>query len=494
MSQESSIWDPYSRPMGDTELLFTKLTGRLRPPNSPNREHLAISLALKLKFPPSFDDPTEYIYQAWDHVLRRHKALNSILIPPNTSDSGGQIRISLRDQWNTSRNDTFTRCDDKDASSLFSRLQSSPTAACYWLPASGEVVLRSSHWRIDAIGMAKLGDEYLELLVKLLKIRTEKAFMAENGRWPPIGPSLEMLVQRKNQTPPDQGEEPRLGEAADALVSEFKNGSGSSPSIGFPTREDSHKILPSNSSRVETRIDASATAQVVAACRAKGIKVTSAIHSAVVCAAARFPRHPLCKSYTAFRPVNLRQALASTITPKRQCDVRVVGVYLLAIPLSIENVFDFGGKHVKDFETIAQELNKIYSKDIHHFWEPEDHSRPINLLDLAGPYAQRIAAQLNTPELESLPAVYTPDLYSFGKLETYIQNEYIDEDTNLEVVKCWISTEILTQNIQFQMWSWKDELTLGASFNTSFYEDSFMTGVLGKVIEELLLGCGIEAS
>lgn len=266
------------------------------------------------------------------------------------------------------------------------------------------------------------------------------------------------------------------------------------PSIGFPSKSGSEAAIPGSSQRVITCLDAGTTTKVAAACRDKGIKVTSAVHAAIVRVTASFPQHPLSKSYAAFVPVDLRRAIARTAAPDAETISKSAGVYFSGLPVCVGSVLPGDGDPQKGVEAIARELGAVYSRDLDEFWAPPGSSiQAISLLDLAEPYVRRTTALFNAPIPEGLPPVQTPDLSSLGKIESYLQREYwIDGDSKVGVTDFWLGTEMLTRNVQFHVWSWNGTLHLSACFNTSFYEKYFVVGILDKVIQELFLGCGVD--
>ncbi|KAI2634087.1 hypothetical protein GGS26DRAFT_29936 [Hypomontagnella submonticulosa] len=485
----------YSRPLGGLESFFTVLSESLLPPS---REHWIISTAFKLRFPESIGDPVPYLARAWQALLTQHQALGATLVPPSATDLETRTRIKGgsydRDSW---INESFTTCNDKDATALFSRLCPTATATCHWLPASCEVVLRSSHWRMDGIGMIKLGHIFLYNLSVALEFPTDTAYDAHLSQLPcfPIGPNLEALAQTQTKILSTTVKDDILEAGADALVGEFLCGV---PSIGLPTKTGSGEALPSNSSRASIRLNADITAKLVDGCRARNLKVTSAAHAAIVRVTALFPQHPLSKSYAAFLPVDLRRTIDKLVGPEDNHNSRVTGLYFTGIPACVEGVLDSNGAPRKGFDTVARELNTVYARDLVRFWGPLDNSgRTVSLLDLAEPYVRRTTALLSAPVPEGFPPAQTPDLSSLGKLGAYIQESYgIGNEKDgpmVEVVDCWLGTEMLTRNVQFHVWSWKGELSLAACFNKSFYEESFVVDVLEKVKRELLSGCGVEA-
>ncbi|KAI1402436.1 hypothetical protein F4819DRAFT_496010 [Hypoxylon fuscum] len=466
------------RPLGNLEVFFKMLTDKF---GCLDREHWTVSLAMNLSFPPSIGDPTHYLSRAWQALRLQYPALGATLSSLHASDKGAEPWVSIgpydAHSW---AKDTFILSDEKDASTLFSKGHPTPTATCYWLPSSREVMIRSSHWRIDGVGMVKLGHSFLTILAATLGLDTQAVlddYMAQPSVNPPVGPSLEALAgQSKGE------EDPRLAAAADELVGQFVR---EIPSIGLPTRTDSKDAQPQSSSRISVKLDAPTTS-----------KVTSAVHAAIVRVTAGFPQHPLSRSYAAFAPLDLRRTIATVLGPEIRNDSMVTGAYFTGLPVCVGSVLDADGRLCKDFQTISREIDNIYSQDFVRFWESKDGSGNVaSILDLAEPYVRRTTALFSAPIPEGFPPVQTPDLSSLGKLDAQIRGCYVAKDeTKIDVVNCWLGTEMLTRNVQFHIWGWKGEFTLAASFNNSFYEVQFVTVVLNKVIEELLDGCGIEKS
>ncbi|KAF2965287.1 hypothetical protein GQX73_g8294 [Xylaria multiplex] len=489
----------FSRPLGNLEGFFKSLSDSGKPLN---REHWVIHFVLSLKFPPFVTDPIPHLQYAWEILRLRHPTLGAILQEPESNNSRGSLSVgplNIR-EWT---DNTFIVCPEyADADQLFSTLYPTPTATCYWLPTSCEFVIRSSHWRIDGVGMASLGHEFMTTLAKVVTTNAgapaRDLFLTELLSSPSsVPPSLEDLAIAQSHSKSGEGD-PILEAGADELVSIFLRGV---PSIGLPTRDPSTAgTVPGPSARVMTSLDVEKTTQVSAACRKMDIKVTSAVHAAIVRVTARFPQHPLCKSYAAFVPVDLRRALDKTATTHTKNVSKVVGLYFSGLPLCVENVF------TKSFEEVAQDLATVYGRDLSRFWSPRPSAetqtgdlegKTIGLLDLAEPYVRRTTALFNSPVPEGLPPVQTPDLSSLGRMESSIKKEYADESNDpngnrkVEVIDFWVGTEMLTRNVQFHVWSWDGSLRLGASFNTSFYDKGFVAEVMQGVIAELLDGCGI---
>ncbi|OTA55817.1 hypothetical protein K449DRAFT_425574 [Hypoxylon sp. EC38] len=490
--------DGFTRPLGNLENFFKLLAEKGKPLK---REHWTVHLALRLQLPSSITDPVPYLRGAWQVLRLQHPTLGATLGQDQSSNDPAQptssyLTVPLLD-IGTWTNETFTIYDKvASADQLFSSLHSTPTATCSWLPKSSELLIRSSHWRTDGVGMALLGHDFMLALSGRIRSGHDSPLEVPTPsirRQPSVPLSLEQVARSVSRFPRSQdGEEhPDLAAGADELIGIFLRGV---PSIGLPSKPGSEAAIPGSSERVITRLDSETTTKVALACRNKGFKVTSAVHAAIVRVTASFPQHPLSKSYAAFVPVDLRRAIARTAAPDADIVSKSAGVYFSGLPVCVSSVLPGDGETQKGFETIARELNAVYARDLDKFWtSPGSSGQTISLLDLAESYVQRTTALFNAPIPEGLPSVQTPDLSSLGKMESYLQREYrIDRGSKVDVMDFWLETEMLTRNVQFHVWSWNGALNLSACFNTSFYEKDFVTGILDKVIQELLLGCGVD--
>ncbi|KAH6678003.1 hypothetical protein B0J14DRAFT_687862 [Halenospora varia] len=504
MTEETSIIvvspGSFSRPLGNLEVFFKTLADLGAPLQ---REHWAVHLALRLNFISGgnieISDPEPYLRRAWQLVRRQHPAIGSTISP---AAHASRERLNLApfdaDAW---VNDTFVvHRDHGNADALFSNIRPSPTTMCYWLPSSSELVIRSSHWRLDGIGMLMLGHSFLTALAEILRLGPNEASRdAYIENLPvsaqPLPQNLEELASKgsgagSDKNGIDSDMELRTGASADALVAEFLRGV---PSIGLPTRPDSENIPPGASARSQVRLDAATTAKLTATRRAKGFSFTGAVHAAIVRVTVGFPQHPLSKAYAAFFPVDLRKYLAATDVVAE--DELVFGLYFSGLPVCVDGMVSSDNETPasKSFEDVAREMTAVYGRDLAKFWTAPD-GQVVSLLELAEPYLTRTTALFSTPVPEGLPPIQTPDLSGLGKVEAYLQREYESspEAPKVEVADVWIATEMLNRSIQFHVWAWKDELSIGASFNQSFYEKSFVVEVLGKVVKELLTGLGID--
>ncbi|KAJ3459179.1 hypothetical protein MRS44_015252 [Fusarium solani] len=459
------------RPLDTIETFFKLLADGGAPIN---REHWAITVALRLKISQSVKEVTSVLRRTWITLARLHPNLTGRAHVSNSVDLPAQI-LSVgpfnKDAWLAQ---TFFQHESiPDSTTLFTSLRPSPTATCHWIPASQELCISSSHWRIDGIGMLMLANSFMSNLAEIL--RHDRNNPTIQG---PLTPSLDSIVGSylDEETTPMY-----LRSTADTLVAEFVRGV---PSIGLPTITGSLTAVPGPTGRQAYSFDINTTKTIVSACKKRDLSVSSAVHAALVRATATYPQHQLAKSYAAFFPTDLRPYLSSPYNE----EAFAVGMFCSGLPVTVPNVLGLS------FDTIAEILNDVYRRDLTRMCA-DDEGKPQGMLDLMAPYVRRTTKLFNTPPPPELPPVENPDLSSFGKVEQYLQHEYAfgqGGEDKVEVDGFWIGTETLARSLQCHVWTFKDQLTIQGCFNTSFYDREFVCEVLEKMKAELIEGLGAQ--
>lgn len=161
--------------------------------------------------------------------------------------------------------------------SVFASFEPAPFVSCHWLPDRREVLFHGSHWRLDGIGCLKLTDRLLAALGAVIRVGLD-APLESYGL--DLTPFLTPAQDEACEAYPDEDSTPpAVKKAADDVLQNFIKGA---PSIGIPLTPGTEKALPGPSSRMRMTLDKATTAAVVAACKSRGYKVTSAVHAAVV--------------------------------------------------------------------------------------------------------------------------------------------------------------------------------------------------------------------
>lgn len=123
-----------------------------------------------------------------------------------------------------------------------------------------------------------------------------------------------------------------------------------------------------------------------------------------------------------------------------------------------------------------------------------DNGEKISIAQITAPFARRIVPLLQIPQPEGMPPQNAPHLSSTGVVETWLKREYVtygDEGSNIKVEDVWLSGEMITPGSCNHVWTWRDQMTLAAVFNTAFYGEAFVKQFMEGVKQNLLLGLQI---
>ncbi|KJZ73658.1 hypothetical protein HIM_06991 [Hirsutella minnesotensis 3608] len=453
------------------------------------REHFAITLAVRLSFPDGVTDAEPYVRRAWLRLRRLHPTLGGSVTAPSADARILSVGPLDEQAWlsTTFRAHAPDDRDAADSSRLFTHgsVRPADTVLCHWLPASSEVCIRAAHWRVDAIGLLLLGHSFLSTLASVIGsgLDAESTVPTELG---PLTPSLFELI---DSFADEESTPPALKSIADSIVSGVVRGG---PSIALPIKETPAPDGPGATLREATTLDESTTSAIIAATKTKGISVTSALHAAIVRVTAAFPQHPLAKSYATFCPADVRRHLSS---PYNQ-DAYAVANYFSALPICVPDVVDETMGWAKSFDAVAAELDTIYSQGLDKM-STDDAGNPVGIQKLLGPLTRRVVKLCTTPPPPELPQAQNAEFSSVGRINSYMRHEYAIDTTQgqaLGVSGMWLGLEVTTRSVHFHAWTFRNELTLQACFNSNFYDRDFVVEVLDKIKQELFLGIGIEQS
>ncbi|KUI56622.1 hypothetical protein VP1G_04045 [Cytospora mali] len=462
----------FTRPL-DTIERFFKWLADLGVPLK--REHWGVSLALRLSLPDSIaaSDAEPYLQRAWLILSKQHPMLyarpdgNSVTVTPLNEDEW------LKESFITHSGEDVT------VDSLFTSIEPAPIVSCHWLPGVRELIIHGSHWRLDGIGSLKLSDRLLTALSAVIRVGVNAPLESYGIELTPhFTPSLDEI---SNAYTDEESTPPAVKKVADDLLNTVLKGA---PSIGLPLIAGTEKALPGPSSRLRVTLDKDTTQKVVAACKAHGIKVTSAVHAAIVQAVAAHEQHPLAKHYCLTTAIDLRRRLPGG--KKGDGPELAAGMFISPGLVFIEEPAAEG----KGFDAIAREFDTTYAGDMSRLYDA-GNGETVSVCEATAPFARRIVPLLQMPQPEGLPPQNAPHLSSIGVMETYLKREYpVDGEKGTKVVleDVWLGGEMITPAVCCHVWTWRDELTLAAVFNTAYFEETFVKGFMESVRENLLKG------
>ncbi|RGP64259.1 hypothetical protein FSPOR_8079 [Fusarium sporotrichioides] len=448
------------------------------------KEHLSIYTALKLSFPSSVVDPVPHIRTAWAVTVKHHPQLGSVLNLQNHTDKSGKTPAILiptydAEEWLAK---TFT-VDHKatNATALFESAKDEEYATCTWIPSSFQVLFQTSHWRMDGGSAMTIAVNFLHVLSQSL---AKGADAAVDSFTSPVGdgsiaPNVDWILD----TFSDEASTPDyMIKAADTMYTDMLAGA---PSVALPPREGSDEAIPGDSTRVTLNFGKETTSQLLAGSKAKGITISLATHAAIIRCSARYPQHPLCKSYGRFAPVDIQRDFPSPYnTPQYS-----IGEYCAAFPVIVLDVVNDN----KTFDQVCEELQKSYRRARNSGFE-EDAGQPIATADLGAPFIRRILDLVNTAPPPDMPTVQAVDFASMGLVEKVLDRTYHisggKNEGEVVVEDFWLGTQTIAKAVQCHGWTFRDQFVLTASWNKSYYDTAFIERFLKEVKEEMIRGLG----
>ncbi|KAJ4254530.1 hypothetical protein NW762_010129 [Fusarium torreyae] len=446
------------------------------------KEHLSIYSALKLSFPSSVVDPVPHIRTAWAATLKHHPQLGSVLNLQNQTDESGKTPTILiptydSEEWLAK---TFT-IDHKatSATALFESAKDEEYATCIWIPSSSQVLFQTSHWRMDGGSAMTIAVNFLHVLSQSLAKGADAALDSFTS---PVGdgsiaPNVDWILD----TFSDEASTPDyLIKAADTMYTDMLAGA---PSVALPPREGSDEAIPEDSTRATLSFGKETTSQLLAGSKAKGITISLATHAAIIRCSARYPQHPLCKSYGRFAPVDIRKDFPSPYnTPQYS-----IGEYCAAFPVIVLDVVNEN----KTFDQVCEELQKSYRRARNSGFE-DDAGQPVATADLGAPFIRRILDLVNTAPPPDMPTVQAVDFASMGLVEKVLDRQYPvlggKNEGEVVVEDFWLGTQMIAKAVQCHGWTFRDQFVLTASWNKSYYDKVFIENFLKEVKEEMIRG------
>jgi hypothetical protein len=446
------------------------------------KEHLSIYTALKLSFPSSGVDPAPHIRTAWAATQKHHPQLGSVLNLQSHTDESGRIPAILiptygAEEWLAR---TF-KIDHKatNATDLFESAKDEEYVTCIWIPSSSQVLFQTSHWRMDGGSAMTIAVNFLHVLSQSLAKGADArldSFTSPVGDGS-IAPNVDWILD----TFTDEASTPDyLRNAADTMYTDMLAGA---PSVALPPREGSDDAVPGNSTRATLSFGKETTSQLLAASKEKGITISLATHAAIIRCSARYPQHPLCKSYGRFAPVDIRNDFPSPYnTPQYS-----IGEYCAAFPVVVLDVVNEN----KSFDQVCDELQNSYGRARNSGFK-DDAGQPVSTADLGAPFIRRILDLVNTAPPPDMPTVQAVDFASMGLVEKVLNRKYPisggENQGEVVVEDFWLGTQMIAKAVQCHGWTFRDQFVLTASWNKSFYDKVFIEKFLEEVKEEMIRG------
>ena len=332
----------------------------------------------------------------------------------------------------------------------------------YVLPNTNELMFRSNHMHIDAIGCFDIMNDIIELITRPRKA----SFEYDGSEAKNLAPVLEDAANLPAATAAE------TQKAKDILTNHLAN----LPSIG-QAFDPASKAQSSRT--VTTKFGEDLTKKVLDACKKLGVTPTHAIQSAIALAVEREVRQEDgLLSYAGLMIANERPNVLDHAT-SQHCNL-----YMMGLPISVK----LSGHD--DFLSIMREYQKQYLANSRGGRDLEEHKEHLTigcqfLLELS-------KGLTSAPPVER--SANEPILSSLGVIERHIKNDYpgVSAGEQLKVDDFWFWVDTMSQQNIVYLWTFAGRMTITTCFNDGYYSKEYVDRWHRSVEEIMLEGLGLS--
>ena len=446
MSWREIVPGHFERPLDSIELFFKSIGEKGA---TFNREHWAVRAYAKFSHDPSVGDVKSALKHAWKTVRYLQPQIAAYL-------QGDTIKYDVphhadMESWMT---ETFLVETVLNVDELLASPRRSSLPTLHYLPKTSEILFCSSHWRIDAIGATTI----MNILFNSLAEPSRISFGDEGKKLSPGRDEAAKFPQNVSQEDDD---------AATSLLMEY---STNLPALGLPVElvnEISGAIR-----RIESTLPPATTTSIIAACKARDLSVTAAVHAALIVALQELSSDAYAaERYTSWGTFNYRPYVNLDRTNPA---THPVAVMLCRLPITFTT---------SDFYENASSLKPFYK-------QLQDPFNSAALHAMLAAYTRKCAALINQPLPPGVPQPTEPLVDSVGILDRYLDGRY--GQGAVEITNFWLGGVVLTRQPLFYVWTWQGEMTLSMCYNEQFYTSKFMGAFVESVVGVLLKELDIE--
>ncbi|KAE9363382.1 hypothetical protein N431DRAFT_450159 [Stipitochalara longipes BDJ] len=425
----------FERPFDSIEFFFRSL-GELGTPLG--KEHWSVTFGAQFHLDLPTDEAEHALRNAWTTMRHDHPEIASFA-QGNTKVYEVPNETSLK-TWLAETFIVESATTTKER--LYETFGLPRLATCHYLPHSSEIVIHTSHWRMDGVGSLHFLRNFF-----LALITPRQVVFGNEGR--NLTPGLDEIAgfAAEAKSPEDDQASTEL------MLKYFAN----LPTIGFPTNDTP---IPGPTHRTELVLGPKTTAAIVAGCKASNLTVASAMHAASILATRELDTtSPANTNYTSFRPVNYRPFLPA---PYNDPNINPVSVVILGLPITFVPT---------TFAEVSKETQISYKQPL--------ALTETKFQSMMAPYVKKFAATATMPPPPGAPQPSDPMLNSVGVVDNFLDSKYGDK---LEITSFWLGVEMLTKQLNLYVWTWQEKMVFSGCFNSAFYGDEFTVGIYKKVV------------
>ena len=416
-----------------------------------NREHWSVSMVARFEMKGSLQDTEFALRHAWKTMRYDHPKLACVL-----HDETKIYEVPDSRALNTWLDETFIVAPASAvAQELYASFRPSAQATLHFLPSRSEIMIHSSHWRVDFIGV-------LSLMQNLFHAIAEPRHVQFGDEGKNLLPSTDEAADWGSPTLTKEKDKA----AADLVMQLF----GNLPSIALPMRD--HNQAPGDTHRAEVVLGPGSTSNIISASKKRGLTVTTALHAALIVALQQLTPVPPSSSskYTSFGVFNVRPLFKA---PFNDPSTHLVATHFVGLPLTLRT---------STYANLALQLKQFYRQRLPP--STDSHIRS----DVLGSYINQMADIVGLPQAVDAPVTGEPLLSSIGVVDGYFKSNY----GKIKVKDFWVGVETITPQVVCHLWTWQGKMTMSACYNVMFYDKSCIQGFLERVIDILLTELATE--
>ena len=434
----------FERPLDTLELMFKGIADQSQ---ALNKEHWFVRVFASFRSSSSPDDVETALRHAWKALRYDHPQIacyaegnNKVYETPSST---------ALESWLAK---TFHVARSVTAESLIGRILPSPQSTIHFLPDTSEVVICASHWQIDGVGA-------LELLNNLFSALAQPRHIEFGAEAMNLSPGLDEVAKFPNS--PTREDDIA---AADLLMQYF----GNLPSIGLPANLTNP--LPGITRRAVHELPAATSREVIEACKARKLSITTALHSALILATKLLDsRQPQPLRYTSWASFSLRPYLQDPYNIRFR---NPVTAYMVGFPVTMIP---------STFMEQALQLQPFYK-------QLSSTATRSSLPSYLKPYISQATDLFTKPPAQDGLIPTEPVLDSLGIADRYLNRFYGD---TVELLDFWLASDTLTAQLTVYVWTWQGKMTFSVCYNEQFHEKQGVTAFLRTFLEILLDELGV---
>jgi hypothetical protein len=353
---------------------------------------------------------------------------------------------------------------DKDPHASLVR---SSTPALYVNPTKQEILFRAPHSYIDGIGSILILQDLVSLIATLSQESEYTTLGFDGEEVKNLAPVFEIATALEPPGPQDNARGARL------MMDFIQSQPSVTLPLGVPSSSEAETQLATSEenqslhSVSKRTFSLSGSNALIGACKARGITVTHAVHAAIVLATAELSSSNAVakeeeKSYASIQSANRRSKVPKHFQQHR-CKL-----YNAAFPIIIPDI------QTKNFDILAKEIKGLYADNATS--EEKGRSQQV-IWGFAPPLPP-----------DGAPAeAQTPLLSSLGIVESFLARE----TNGVEVKGFEFGLDTRAGVVTVYLWSWRGQVSLGATWETGVYGRGVVDGFLEAIEEKLGVGLGI---